>query len=210
RGIVEKRVAGLRVTGQQSLGVVEAVLCASVNKALVRGLCALGVSAVGVSGEDGPTLVAHTAPPIDGESLGFVGEIVHVQPTLVEVLLSYEFFPVVAPLGVAEDGSTAYNINGDTAAGALAGALGADAFVAVTDVPKIRRNVADPATAVDRIARSEIETWRAQGLLAGGMLPKVDGALEALRRGAKRAIIAGAGPRAVRRALAGEGTEITP
>ena len=209
RGIVEKRLAGLRVTGRASLAVVEAVLCATVNKALVRALCALGVSAVGLSGEDGPTLVACAAAPIEGESLGYVGEIEAVHPELVATLLERGFFPVVAPLGVAADGSTAYNINGDTAAGALAGALGADAFIAITDVPKIRRDLADPTSAVDRLDSAEIEAWRAQGLLGGGMLPKVDAALEALRRGAKRAIVAGAVPEAVRRALAGEGTEVT-
>lgn len=210
RGIVEKRLAGLRVTGRSSLEIVEAVLCATVNKALVRALCAMGVSAVGLSGEDGPTLVARAAAPIDGESLGYVGEIEEVHPTLVDLLVERRFVPVVAPLGVASDGSTAYNINGDTAAGALAGALEADAFITITDVPKIRRDIGDPASGIDRLDRAEIEAMRTRGALAGGMLPKVEAALEALRRGAKRAIVAGAGPQAVRRALEGAGTEVTP
>ncbi|MBV8151174.1 MAG: acetylglutamate kinase [Candidatus Eremiobacteraeota bacterium] len=208
KGIVEKRVGGLRATSLPSLKVVESVLCATVNKALVRALLAAGVSAVGISGEDGPTLIAQQIAPRDGESLGFVGEIVEVRPQLVATLLEEDFVPVVAPLGVAPDGSTAYNINGDTAAGALAGALRADAFVAITDVPKIRRDVADPASAVDRLDRGEIERWREAGLLAGGMLPKVDSALRALETGAKRAIVAGTGPAAIRRALDGAGTEI--
>lgn len=208
RGILQKRVGGLRVTGRDSLDTVEAVLCATVNKALVRALCALGVAAAGISGEDGPTLVARRAPPVGGESLGYVGEIVEVRPALVEALLAGGFFPVVAPLGVAQDGATAFNLNGDTAAGALAGALGADAFVAITDVPKIRRDLRDPASAVDRLDAARIEEWRHNGLLVGGMLPKVDAALEALRRGAKRAIVAGAGQLTIRRALEGAGTEI--
>jgi acetylglutamate kinase len=209
RGIVEKRIAGMRVTGRASLDIVEFVLCATVNKAVVRALQALGVAAVGISGEDGPTLIARQSPPIDGESLGFVGEIEEVDAVLVESLLEHRFVPVVAPLGVARDGSSAYNINGDTAAGALAGALRADAFVAITDVPKIRRRLADPNSAVDTLSAGEADEWRAVGSLAGGMIPKVDSAFEALRRGAKRAIVAGAGPEAIHRALSGAGTELT-
>ena len=209
RGIVEKRLAGMRITGRASLEIVEFTLCATVNKALVRALCALGLAAVGISGEDGPTLIATQAPPIDGESLGYVGEVKEVRPVLVESLLEHRFVPVVAPLGVAEDGSTAYNLNGDTAAGALAGGLRVDAFVAITDVAKIRRRFDDPASAVDRLSFGEAQDWRAKGALAGGMLPKVDGAFEALRRGAKRAIVAGAGPGAIRTALSGAGTELS-
>jgi acetylglutamate kinase len=208
RGIVEKRVRGLRVTGRASLDVVEFVLCATVNKALVRALQAMGLAAVGVSGEDGPTLIARAAPPVDGESLGFVGEVEEVDGVLIESLLEHRFVPVVAPLGVARDGSTAYNLNGDTAAGALAGALRADAFVAITDVPKIRRRLDDPNSTVDLLSAREAEEWRVQGSLAGGMLPKVDSAFEALRRGAKRAIVAGTGPGAIRKALDGGGTEL--
>jgi len=208
RGIVEKRIAGLRMTGRASLDVVEFVLCATVNKALVRALCALGLAAVGISGEDGPTLIAHQSPPIAGESLGFVGEIEEARPVLIDALLEHRFVPVVAPLGVARDGSTAYNINGDTAAGALAGALRVDAFVAITDVPKIRRQVDDPNSTVDVLTAGEADDWRASGSLAGGMIPKVDSAFVALRGGAKRAIVAGAGPEAIRKALSGAGTEL--
>ncbi|MGH7715267.1 MAG: acetylglutamate kinase [Vulcanimicrobiaceae bacterium] len=208
RGIVEKRVQGLRVTGRTSLDIVEFVLCATVNKALVRALQALGLAAVGMSGEDGPTLIAQQAPAVAGESLGFVGEVEEARPILVESLLEHRFVPVVAPLGVARDGSTAYNLNGDTAAGALAGALRVDAFVAITDVPKIRRRLDDPNSTVDELSAGEAEEWRVQGSLAGGMLPKVDSAFEALRGGAKRAIVAGAGPAAIRKALGGGGTEL--
>jgi len=208
RGIVERRIEGMRMTGRASLDVVEFVLCATVNKALVRALQALGLAAVGVSGEDGPTLIARQSPPQGGESLGFVGEIEEVDAVLVESLLEHRFVPVVAPLGVARDGSTAYNINGDTAAGALAGALRVDAFVAITDVAKIRRHLEDPASAIDVLTAGEATEWRALGSLAGGMIPKVDAALEALRRGAKRAIVAGAGPGAIRNALSGAGTEL--
>ncbi|MBV8488934.1 MAG: acetylglutamate kinase [Candidatus Eremiobacteraeota bacterium] len=209
RGIVEKRIQGMRVTGRASLDIVEATLCASVNKALVRALCAMGVPAAGISGEDGPTIVARPAPPIDGESLGYVGEIEEVRCVLAEALLEHRFFPVVAPLGVAADGSTAYNLNADITAGALAGRLGVEAYVVITDVPKIRRRVEDAASAVDRLSFREAQDWRTEGGLAGGMLPKVDGAFEALRGGAKRALVAGVGPSAIRAALGGSGTELS-
>jgi acetylglutamate kinase len=208
RGIVEKRIGGLRVTGRASLDVVEFVLCASVNKALVRALCGLGVAAVGISGEDGPTLVARPAPPRNGESLGYVGEVEEVRTAAVRALLEGGFVPVVAPLGVAADGSCAFNLNGDTAAGALAGALRADAFIALTDVAKIRRDPEDPGSAVDRLTAEEAGRWEREGALVGGMIPKVDAALEALRKGARRAVVAGAGPQAVHSALAGSGTEL--
>ena len=209
RGIVEKRIEGQRVTGRASLDIVEFTLCATVNKALVRALCAMGVAAVGISGEDGPTLIARQMAPINGESLGYVGEIAEVHPMLVETLLEHRFTPVVAPLAVAADGSTAYNVNGDNAAGALAGRLRVDAFVAITDVHKIRRDIKDETSAVDRLSFGEAQEWRAGGLLAGGMVPKVDAGYEALRGGAKRAIVAGAGHSAVHAALAGAGTELT-
>jgi acetylglutamate kinase len=154
-------------------------------------------------------LVARPAPAINGESLGYVGEVERVNPTVVNTLLEHRFLPVVAPLGVAADGSSAFNLNADTAAGALAGALEADAFVAITDVPKIRRDLADASSALDRLSLGRAERGRAEGWLAGGMLPKIDAAFEALRGGAKRAIVAGAGPRAIHAALEGGGTELT-
>ncbi|MGH7684164.1 MAG: hypothetical protein ACREMT_07465 [Vulcanimicrobiaceae bacterium] len=179
------------------------------NKALVRALWARGVGAVGVSGEDGGMLTARAVAPINGESLGYVGEVEHVNPTVVETLLEHRFLPVVAPLGVAADGSSAFNVNADTAAGALAGALKADAFIAITDIPKIRRDLGDAATALDHLSLGRAERGRAEGWLSGGMLPKIEAAFEALRRGAKRAIVAGSRNRAVHAALEGGGTELT-
>jgi acetylglutamate kinase len=209
RGIVERRIAGLRGTGRDSLDVVEAVLCASINKALVRALLARGIAGVGVSGEDGAMLVARPAAPLGGESLGYVGEVERVNPTVLETLLEHRFVPVVAPLGVAADGSSAFNLNADTAAGALAGALRADAFVVITDVPKIRKDLVDPGSAIDTLSLGHAKRGRTEGWLAAGMLPKVDAGFDALRRGAKRSIVAGAGPRAVHAALGGGGTELT-
>jgi acetylglutamate kinase len=133
RGIPEERVAGLRVTDQATLAIAEGVLCASVNKALVRGLLRLGVQAVGLSGEDAGLLIARQIAPIrekndsEARSLGYVGEIESVRPAVLTALLDAGFMPVIAPLGVAANFSEYYNLNADTAAGAIAGELGRSA-----------------------------------------------------------------------------------
>ena len=154
-GITERRIAGLRVTDAATLDITERVLCASVNKALVRAFATCGVRAVGISGQDGRLITATPLAPIEGESLGFVGEVAHVDPTVVRALLDAGFVPVIAPLGLSEDAGTRYNLNADTAAGAIAGALSADPYVVVTDVPRVRRDPRDPASGIDELTRAE-------------------------------------------------------
>lgn len=210
RGIEGARVAGLRITDAPTLQVTENVLCGSVNKAVVRALLARGVCACGVSGQDGSLLVARFAAPVDGTSLGFVGEITRVNLPLLEALLAAGFVPVVAPLAVSEDASTALNVNADTAAGAIAGAVCADAYVVLTNVPRINRVRTDPSTALSRVTASEASTYMHDGTIDGGMKPKMESALDALRRGARSAIIAGSGPDALSRALQGDGTTVVP
>jgi acetylglutamate kinase len=207
-GILQRRVAGLRVTDGATLAVTESVLCGTLNKALVRALLARGVRAAGVCGQDGALLVAHAMAPIDGEELGFVGEIERVQPAVLEGLLAAGLTPVVAPLGVTADGRTALNVNADTSAGAIAGALEADAYVIVTNVERVRLRVDDPASGIGRIDESEVREHMRDGVFSGGMLPKMKSALDALARGAKSAIICGSGGGALGRALAGEGTTV--
>ena len=208
RGLAPARIEGLRVTDAATLGVSEHVLCGTVNKALVRALARRGVAAAGISGQDGATLVARRTRGVDGADLGFVGEIVEVRPALVRAMLEAGFVPVVAPLGVTANGSTALNVNADTAAGALAGALGADAYVVVTDVERVRREVNDPASGLARLTVAEAEAYLADGTFGGGMRPKMRSALDALARGARSVVIGGSGAGALSRALAGEGTTI--
>jgi acetylglutamate kinase len=202
-GTPQRRVAGLRVTDEHALAVIERVLCGGVNKALVRALAALGVRAVGVSGQDGALLVADPAVPIGGESLGFVGERPRVDPRLLEALLDAGFTPVVAPLAVSRDGTTALNVNADTAAGAIAGALAADAYVNATNVDQVLLRLDDPASALSRISANDARTNVARGAFAGGMQPKIESALDALERGARSAIICGSGAGVLRGALTG-------
>jgi len=206
RGIAEPRVAGLRVTGAAARDVVEAVLCGSVNKALVRALAARGVRAVGISGEDGGLVTSPRMGVLEGTDLGFVGDAPAVDPALLRALIGAGFVPVVAPLGIDPLSGAALNINADTVAGAIAGALQADAYVVITNVDGIRRDVADPGSVLDRITLAEARGFLVDGTFTGGMIPKARAALAAVEAGAKRALI-GSG---VRRALAGEATAVVP
>jgi len=208
RDIVATRVGGLRVTDAVTLGITESVLCGTVNKALVRALWSRGVRAAGISGQDGRLLVARPVTTQGSVSLGFVGEIVRVYPAVIEGLLVAHLVPVVAPLGISESFTHALNLNADTAAGALAGALGADAYVIITNVERVRRVVSDPHSGIARLTAREARALLADGTFGGGMIPKMESALAALECGARSAIIAGSGPGALGRALAGGGTTV--
>jgi acetylglutamate kinase len=167
----------------------------------------LGVKAAGISGEDGGLLWARRINP----RLGAVGEIVEVRPGVLQALLEAGFLPVVAPVALdIDDPSGRLNVNADTSAGAIAGALHADAYVVVTDVEGVRSDLADPDSTVHRLPSAKALAWLDDGTLSGGMRPKMRGALDALGRGARRALISGAGAQAIGRALEGAGTEILP
>jgi acetylglutamate kinase len=208
KAIEEIRVAGLRVTGAASRDIVEYVLCGTVNKALVRALAARGARAVGISGEDGGLLRARRAAPIGDIDLGFVGEIAAVDPRPIAALLDAGFIAVVAPLGIDERDGVALNCNADTAAGAIAGAVCADAYVTITNVAGVRRDLHDPSSVIPRLTLVEAESFLADGTFSDGMIPKMQAAIAAVRSGARRAVIAGAGRGAIDAALRGEGTEL--
>jgi acetylglutamate kinase len=208
RGIETRRVAGLRVTDAATLAVTEAVLCGSVNKSLVRALLFRGVPAAGISGQDGALIEALPVAPIDGESLGFVGEIVCVNSEILRGLLDAGLVPVVAPVGVMRDGTTALNVNADTSAGAIACGLIADAYVIVTNVDRVRRKLGDPESGIAELTSTEARALLDDGTFDGGMRPKMESALEALAHGVASAIICGSGPSALSRALEGNGTTI--
>jgi acetylglutamate kinase len=208
RGIEERRVAGLRVTDAAAMDVVEAVLAATVNKALVRALIAHGLPAVGISGVDGAFVQAVKAPPIDGVDLGYVGVVQKVDPRPVMALLEAGFAPVIAPIGLDMDENASLNVNADAAAGAIAGALAVDVYVVLTNVAGVRRDLDDPASVIPRLTVAEAEAFLADGTFSGGMIPKMRSAIDALRTGAKRVVIGGAQPGAIADALAGNGTEL--
>ena len=171
---------GLRVTDEATLEVAEMVFAGGVNKGLVRELQALGVPAAGLSGTDGPTLLVE---PIPG--LGRVGKVTEVGTDLVGALWSGGFVPVVAPLGLGPEG--AYNVNADSAAAALATALGAGHLFLLTDVDGLLRD-GEP---VASLALDEVEEFVESGLAAGGMVPKLRAASEAVRGGVEARILNG-------------------
>ena len=184
RTIPTHRVDGLRVTDEATLEITEAVLCATINKRLVRACTALGTPAVGISGEDARTLVARRAFGSHGEDLGYVGDVVASDSTLVQALLDADFLPIVAPLAVSDDGAHAYNVNADLAAAALAGALRARAFVMVTNVPRVLADVHDPASGIARMTYDEARAFAVSGACVSGMRPKMRAAIAALTHGA--------------------------
>lgn len=185
---------GLRVTDEATMQAVEMVLCGQVNKDVVRRFAAHGVRAAGLSGRDGGLLLASVRQP----SLGRVGEVDKVDPALVECLLAGGFVPVVAPVASDAAGQP-LNINADTAAGALAGALHADYFVLISDVPGVLDGEKRLIPTLDRARSQSLIT---EGVICGGMIPKVGSCLHALDAGCRRALILdGREPGSLRRYL---------
>ena len=175
---------GLRVTDAETVDIARMVLIGQVNPQLVSAINVHGPLAVGVSGEDAGLLRASMRDP----ELGFVGDVESVNPTILQGLLSEGFIPVVATIGVDDDGQ-AYNINADTVAGAIAEALGAEKLVYLTDIEGLRRVVDDPASLIRRTTADELDALMADGTIAGGMIPKVESCVHAVRSGVRRAHI---------------------
>jgi acetylglutamate kinase len=208
RGIPTRRIEGLRVTDAATLRVTEAVLCGTLNKRLVRACVALGLPAAGISGQDGPVLLAQRERGPGGVDLGHVGRVEAVDVRLIETLLNGGFLPVVAPLAVDPAGAQAYNVNADLAAGAIAAALAADAFVALTNVPRVLRDAADPRSAIDRFTPDDALRFAQSPACGEKMKPKLLAASAAVARGAKAAYIAGVKARGIAAALEGDATVI--
>jgi acetylglutamate kinase len=208
RGIRTHRVEGLRVTDAGTLAVTEAVLCGTLNKRLVRACAALGVPAAGISGQDGSVLLAQREQGPNGADLGYVGRVETVDVRLLETLLNGGFLPVVAPLAVEPGGAQAYNVNADLAAGAIAAAMAADAFVALTNVPRVLRDAADPRSTIDRFTPDAALLFSQSPACGEKMKPKLLAASRAVAHGAKAAYIAGARPHAIAAALEGDATVI--
>ena len=201
-----RRVDGLRVTDEATLEVTEAVLCATINKRLVRACAALGAKAVGISGEDADTLVAQTARGSHGEDLGYVGDVTACDPSLINLLLSANYLPIVAPLAVAPNDAHAFNVNADLAAAAVAGALRAQAFIMITNVERVRRDPKDASSGIDRLSLDEARAFMETPACEGGMKPKMQAAIAAVEAGASAAYICAQQP--IADILAGNATVI--
>ena len=175
---------GLRITDAETVDIVRMVLIGQVNPQLVAAINVHGPLAVGVSGEDASLIRAVARDP----ELGFVGDVESSNPTILRGLLDEEFIPVVATIGTDASGQ-AYNINADTVAGAIAEALGAEKLVYLTDIEGLRRIVEDPASLIRQTTPDELDALMADGTIAGGMIPKVESCVQAIRAGVRRAHI---------------------
>lgn len=182
-GIESRFVNGLRYTDAETMAVVQQVLAGQVNKDLVALLKGRGV---GLCGMDGNTISCRRYTK---EDLGFVGEITGISTTLINHLLDDQFIPVVATVGMDPENGVLYNVNADTAAAAIAVALGAEKLVSMTDITGLLRDKNDDSTLIPEVELSEIEGYKAEGIIAGGMLPKIDGMADAIRRGVNEAVI---------------------
>ena len=177
-------VDGLRVTDKETVDIVQMVLAGKVNKTLVNLLEMHGGKAMGISGMDGRLIEAKVKNP----QLGYVGSITQVNIQPVMDLLEKGYIPVISTLGCDSQGNT-YNINGDTAAAFIAGALGADRLIMMTDIAGVLRDKNDPATLIPRMTIADAVELFKEKVIAGGMIPKVECCIDAIHRGVESVII---------------------
>ncbi len=177
-------VDGLRVTDKETVDIVQMVLAGKVNKTLVNLLEMKGGKAMGISGMDGRLIESE----MKDERLGYVGSIkkIHIKPVI--DLLEKNYIPVISTVGCDRQGNT-YNINGDTAAAYIAGALGAERLIMMTDIAGILRDKDDPSTLIAEVTCDEAKKLYEDGIVSGGMIPKVECCIEAIREGVKNVII---------------------
>ncbi len=177
-------VDGLRVTDKETADIVQMVLAGKVNKSLVNKLESLGGKAIGLCGADGNLITAK----VKDERLGFVGEITNINPQPILDLLESGYIPVISTTGFDSEGNI-YNINADTAAAGIAGILKAESFISMTDIAGILRDKDDPSTLIPKIYVSDIPELVNDGIISGGMIPKIDCCREAIRRGVNKVFI---------------------
>ncbi len=178
-GIEPEFKDGLRVTDAATMDVVEMVLVGRVNKELVDLINRAGALAVGICGKDGNTIQARH---VGKEDIGFVGEVSNVEPKLVETLVNSGYVPVISSVAADERGQL-HNINADTVAGELAAALGAEKLILLTDTPGILENYQDPSTLITQLDIKEARELIGQGIVSGGMIPKVNCCIRSLAQG---------------------------
>ena len=177
-------VGGLRVTDKETVDIVQMVLAGKVNKTLVNLLQMKGGHAVGVSGIDGGIIEA----TMKDEALGYVGKITRIRTRPITDLLEKNYIPVVSTVASDRQGNT-YNINGDTAAAWIAGALHAERLIMMTDIAGILRDKDDPSTLIPALTVKEAKNLFDEGVISGGMIPKVDCCIEAIEKGVKHVVI---------------------
>ena len=183
-GVESKFVDGLRVTDKETVDVVQMVLAGKVNKDLVCQIGNLGGHAIGLSGMDGNMI---KCKPLDSEH-GFVGEITETKMEVINEVLANNFIPVISTIGYDEHGNC-YNINADTVAAQIAGDLKAEALISMTDIVGLLRDVNDDSSKIQKVFISDIPALIADGIIKGGMIPKIDSMTQAIRNGCTKAFI---------------------
>ena len=182
-GMKTRFIDGLRVTDSDTMELAEMVL-AKVNKELVSKVQALGVKAAGICGKDGGLLKAKKKL-LDGQDIGFVGDIDKVDVKILKDLLEKDFLPIVFPIGMDNEG-TSYNINADEAAAAIATALKAEKLAYLSDVEGVRKDPQDPESVISELYANEAEALIEDGTISGGMIPKIENCMDAISRGVSR------------------------
>ncbi|MBQ9833449.1 MAG: acetylglutamate kinase [Clostridia bacterium] len=177
-------VNGLRVTDAETAEIVQMVLAGKVNKSLVSHLGTIGCKAIGLSGMDGGMIKASKA----SEELGFVGNVESIDPKPILDVLDRGYVPIISTLGTDAEGNT-YNINADTAAAHIAGALGAECLISMTDIAGLLRDVNDLSSLIPKVTLDDCEQLKKEGIISGGMIPKIDCCIEAIHRGVRKVFI---------------------
>ena len=177
-------VDGLRVTDKETVDIVQMVLAGKINKTLVNLIQMKGGHAVGLSGIDGGIIEAK----MKNEALGYVGEITKIRTQPITDLLEKNYIPVISTVASDRQGNT-YNINGDTAAAYIAGALGAERLIMMTDIAGILRDKDDPSTLIPVVTAAEAKQLQEEGVVSGGMIPKVECCIDALEHGVNHVVI---------------------
>lgn len=183
-GIESKFINGLRYTDKETVEVVRMVLAGKVNKSLVNEMERCGGKAIGLCGIDGHMLKCVSVD----HSLGFVGKIVETDTSVISDSLEKGYIPVISTVGFDDDGNI-YNINADTVASVIAGALGAESLILMTDIKGLLENKDDESTLIKKVYVSDIPAYVKQGIISGGMIPKIECCKEAIRRGVKKVFL---------------------
>ena len=192
-----KFIKGLRVTDEETMSIVKMVLVGNINTDIVSQICLHDGKGAGLSGKDNKLIEAckkihkikdEETGEIEEIDLGLVGEIKKINPEILEMYTENDFIPVVSPIGIAQDGTT-LNLNADTVAGAIAGEMDAEKLIILTDVPGVLIDTEDPSTLIQRIHVDEIPALIEEGIITGGMIPKIETCVNAINNGVKSAHI---------------------
>lgn len=187
-GKESKFIKGLRVTDEETMEIIEMVLVGKISTEIVSELIKHDGQAISLSGKDSSLIFAHkkAASKIDEEivDLGLVGEVDCVNTDLLEMFLENDYIPVISPVGISQSGAS-LNLNADTAAGEVASAIGAEKLIILTDVPGVLRDPSDPSTLIQKIKVDEIPSLIEEGIISGGMIPKIETCVNAINNGVK-------------------------